>query len=146
MKQLFIGFLLCALMSGCATTAYAPNAAEVADAATVYFIRERAEPTAWNLWIYVDEAKLASLADNSHVVVKVKPGKRALALKWPPLAGQKDLKETLSIEPNTTAYYVIAADFSNIRPLGGVLVSDRSMGIAAVTKEEADRVIGQLKH
>ena len=105
MKALLLAATTC-LMTGCATTIYAPNI-ENENAAQVYFIRQRAEPLVWNLFVNLDDNKVVSLSNKSYAKFKYSPGKHKFALKWPALAGQTNLAGELEFQPKASHYYLI---------------------------------------
>jgi hypothetical protein len=101
-------FLLCFLVSGCATSTYfkqnPPNEKE----ALVYFIREYAEPTAWNLDILVDGQQAASLSNKSYTSFSVPAGRRAIRLEWASfLAGGAAINTHLAFRGNDSRYFLI---------------------------------------
>lgn len=51
-------------LTACATSVSVQDSTDE-DAARVYFIRQRAEPTAWNLRVSMDGKEVASLSSNS---------------------------------------------------------------------------------
>ncbi len=100
--------LPCALLVGCASVSYRPLPKPGENAAAVYFIRQRAEPTAWNLWIYLDGEKAASLSNDSYVAVGVPSGPHKILFDWPPLAAKVTLEVPVNIEPQTARYFLVS--------------------------------------
>ncbi|WP_375773178.1 DUF2846 domain-containing protein [Archangium gephyra] len=106
--------LLCVLVSGCATSTYfkqnPPNEKE----ALVYFIRKRAEPTAWQIYVFVDGQQAASLANASYTRFSVPAGRRSIRLEWASfMAGGADIKNTdFDFRGNDSRYFLIEGSTS----------------------------------
>jgi hypothetical protein len=136
--------LLLALLSGCTTTNYAPPPVSGSPSTTAVFIRERAEPLAWNVSVYIDDRKMASIANRSSATFAVPPGKHSFKLDWPALAGQLDLSGDLELLPNETAYFLVAGDFEFTGMTYKAIKYNQSVGLIPLTRAEADRILGEL--
>lgn len=107
---------------GCASVAEGP-AYSVAKAkenkegyATLYILREYAEPTAWGATIHIDGKEVSTLNQGGFTWVYAKPGKRDITAVWPGLSGQKDSKILLELAKGKK-YYV---DLTGVSRLSGV--------------------------
>jgi hypothetical protein len=148
--------LLALVLSGCATTTYAPPTPPISkpDATTastsvtantsVVFIRERAEPTAWNVSVLIDDKKMASIANKSFSSFEVQPGKHSFKIDWPTLAGQKDLNGDLEFAPNETAYYLITAHYTFTGVSGGAITYNTSVALLPLTQPEAQKILSGI--
>jgi len=140
--------IIAILLSACSTTATLPLNSPSETEAVVYLIRERAEPTAWNLGVYLDGAQVASLANNSYVAFSVPVGKKQLLLKWPPLAGKAQLETPIEFQPKQTRYLVVTGQVR----LGGVssayqgttLHWNESLQMIEVPSSIGEQLLGKL--
>lgn len=99
--------LAVACLSACASSSYRPINSNNPTQAAVYIIRQRAEPTAWNLWVYLDKEKVASLSNKSYVAIGASPGEHTLLLDWPPTASSVKLDVPLTLVPGTARYFEV---------------------------------------
>lgn len=100
--------VLCLLGSACASTTSMPLNAPSANETTVYFIRQHAEPSAWNLNVSIDGTKVASVANRSYVAFSAPSGTHALALTWPLLAGGADVSGNVTLAAGQAQYFVMS--------------------------------------
>jgi len=148
MLRLFSLAVLGTILSACAMTASLPLNPPSETEAVVYLIRERAEPTAWNLGVYLDGTQVASLANNAYVAFSVPVGKKQLLLKWPPLAGKAQLETPVEFKPKQTRYLVVTGQVR----LGGVssayqgttLHWNESLQMIEVPSSIGEQLLGKL--
>jgi hypothetical protein len=120
------------------------------NAAAVYFIRQRAEPTAWNLWIYVDGDKAASLSNDSYVAVGVTSGPHKILFEWPPLAAKVTLEVPVNVEPQTTRYFLVSgriavAGISSAYLPGGIIMNfDESLQVRELRESMGPTMIQEM--
>jgi len=95
-------------LAGCASTAYRPLNPPNEQEAIVLIIRQRAEPTAWNLDVTVDGERAAAVSNNSHVKFSVPAGKRTIQFGWPKLAAKVNLERVLEFKGGETRYFLVS--------------------------------------
>ena len=106
----FIIIVFCFILQGCTSTIYVSSNEPNETQALVYFIRQRAEPTMWNLWIYADNNKVASISNNSYVRFNLPIGDRTIRLEWPPLAASVEYENKVVLQPRSTYYFLITGE------------------------------------
>lgn len=149
MYRLVSLLLLFASIGGCGTAIYAPEVGGE-NISTVTFIRQRAEPTAWNVDVYIDKKKYASIANESFATFLVKPGAHRFEILWPFLAGQVDLDGDLNFDKGKHHYYLITADYtitgSRLVPVMGVAIYyNSSVGLIPLEKSQAEKIIQAIE-
>jgi hypothetical protein len=121
-----IQVVLCALfLSACATVAKGPSYLEskarkaLPDRATVYVLREYAEPTAWGANIQIDGKPVADLNQGGFTWIYIKPGKTEIKAVWSGMSSQKDSFISIDTEAGKT-YYV---ELTGVSQLTGVTLT-----------------------
>ena len=97
------------LLTGCVSLNYVKPHPPDPNDATVYLIRRNAAPQAWNLNVFLDQHKVAAVANWSHVVFQFPAGHHDLHAEFPFLAGvggEID-DQALDLEAGATYYLVI---------------------------------------
>ena len=138
---LSIGFALA--LAGCATSVSVPDSTDE-NAARIYVIRQRAEPTAWNLGVSIDGKEVASLSNNSYATFKTPSGEHTVSLTWPFLAGQVGLSGRLNFDAKGSHYYVVASryDFPGFK--NNAMLINKSISLIEITKTEADDILAKM--
>lgn len=151
MESRLIIFSLVLVLSGCATTTYAPSSPLTTDtslsgasATSAVFIRERAEPTAWNVAVIIDDKRMASISNRSFSSFEVQPGKHSIKIDWPALAGQLDLKGDIEFSPNETTYFLITADYTFKGVSAGAIAYNTVVALIPLTRTEAEKILEEL--
>jgi len=143
--RFIVGFCAVALLSGCASSTcfaqHSPNANE----ATVYVIREHAEPIAWNMNILVDKKKAASVANHSFVKFSVPGGQHAFAFDWPILAASPTVRANIAFKGRETRYFVVSGTSRVTVFYVVAIVTTQSTRVVEVTAAEGEKLIQQLK-
>jgi hypothetical protein len=142
-------FLVCLIafvsLSGCASSTnfaqHSPNAHE----ATVYVIREHAEPLAWNMNILVDNKKAASVANHSFVKFSVPAGEHRFGFDWPILAASPTVRANISFKGGETRYFVVSGKSRLTGVYLFVIVTTQSTRVVEVAREDGEKLIQQLK-
>jgi hypothetical protein len=146
--------LLAVVLTGCATTTYAPSSSPIpattntampgASNTSAVFIRERAEPTAWNVAVLIDDHKVASISNRSFSSFVVQPGKHSFKIAWPFLAGQIDLKGNIEFLPSETAYFLITGKYTFTGASAGAIQYNTSVALIPLNRTEAEKILGGL--
>ena len=132
-------------LSGCASSTYFAQHSPNVNEATVYIIREHAEPIAWNMNILIDKQKAASVANRSFVKFSVPAGDHNVAFDWPILASSLTVRAKIPFKGGETRYFVISG---MSRVTGWYLVvieTTQSTRVIEVTKADAEKIMQRLK-
>src|SRR3569623_1601995 len=111
MKNLIQVILGTLFLSGCATVAQGPSYSQaralktISGYATVYVLRDYAEPTAWGAKIHIDGTPVATLNQKGFTWVYVKPGNKDIKAVWPGASSLKD--SAISVETVAGKTYYI---------------------------------------
>ena len=143
MKHLALVILL-ALASGCATTTYAPTPKAESGTSAV-FIRQNAEPTAWNVAVLIDGTKAASISNSSYSHFSVEPGRHLVAVHWPALSGQVDVSGEVEFPKDQTSFFLVTGR-SRLSGAGyHVLYFSLSTALVPLKKSEAEALLSEMK-
>ena len=143
MKHLAIVILL-ALASGCATTTYAPVPKDESGTSAV-FIRQHAEPTAWNVAVLIDGTKAASISNSSYSQFSVEPGRHLVAVHWPALSGQVDVAGEVEFPRNQTSFFLLTGK-SRLTGTGyHALYFSMSTALVSLHRNEAETLLHEMK-
>lgn len=123
--KLIILSVLTLVLTGCASQSYSPIGTPDPSKAIVHVVRERAEPTAWNMYVDVDGQRVGSLADSSTVAFTATAGERKFLFSWPILAGSVKLEAPITLNAGSTYYFVVSGRLNN-RVTGGYGVTIHS--------------------
>jgi hypothetical protein len=136
--------MLLALASGCATTTYAP-APNADSGPSVVFIRQHAEPTAWNVAVLVDGTKAASISNNSYSRFSVEPGRHLVTLHWPALSSQPDASAQVEFPKNQTLYFLVTGS-SRLTGTGyHTLIFSSSTALVPIQRTQAEALLDEMK-
>jgi len=114
MKTLAVRLVLVLGLMGCASASYvSPRAADPNDA-TIYLIRRSAQPYVWNLLVFLDQKKVASVSNRSFVVFTFPAGDHALHAEWPRPASDVKADGTMTLTPGGTHYFVITGEVGEL--------------------------------
>jgi hypothetical protein len=96
------------------------------ETATVFIIRDHAEPTYWPADILLDKKLVVTLQQQYYTKILVTPGKRKFAAKWPYGSQQEEAYLTLNVSQGET-YYIELTGVSIGSVLAGnsILTNDR---------------------
>jgi hypothetical protein len=114
MKTLAVRLVLVLGFMGCASASYVSPRPTDPNDATVYLIRRSAQPYLWNLFVFLDQKKVASVSNRSFVVFTFPAGDHALHAEWPRLGGVVKADGTMTLKPGGTQYFVITGELGNI--------------------------------
>jgi hypothetical protein len=136
--------LVLALLSGCATTTYAPSPHSDSSGTTAVFIRERAEPTAWNVSVLIDGEKMASIANRSSATFDVKPGKHSFKIDWPALAGQLDLIGDVEFSADEPSYFLITGNYEFTGMAYKAIQYNTTVALIRLSRAEGEQILSEL--
>lgn len=142
LKTLLLAIMTC-LMTGCATTIYAPNIKNE-NTAQVHILRQNAQPTLWNLGIYIDGKKVASLANKAYATFIVPAGEHNLALKWPILAGQINTSGKITLKPKQSHYYIVTSSYGFSGGTYNSIGINSSISLTKISPSEAEGILPEL--
>ena len=91
-------------LCACATTVNEQTKFSSVATSQLVFIRKCAEPTAWNLRVKIDGKQLASIANDSYVLLNIPVGKHKFLIDWPFLATSIELAGELEFMEGETTY------------------------------------------
>ena len=123
--RLLSPFFCVAILVGCATVAKGPSYTEAKASkpkpgyATIYVMRDYAEPTAWGAEIRIGGSPLTTLNQKGFTWVYSKPGKTEVRAVWSGMSGQKDSLISIDTEASKT-YYLELTGISQFR---GIVMS-----------------------
>jgi hypothetical protein len=144
MKSL-VGLVAIVSLSGCASSTYFAQHSSNPHEATVYVIREHAEPLAWSMNILVDNKKAASLANHSFVKFSVPAGEHRFGFDWPILAASPSVRPNIGFKGGETRYFVV----SGLSRVTGVylfvILTTQSTRVVEVARQDGEKLIHQLK-
>jgi len=143
--KFFVSLAIVVSLSGCASSTYFAQHSSNSHEATVYVIREHAEPIAWNMNILVDNKKAASVANHSFVRFSVPAGQHRFAFDWPILAASPTVRANISFKGGETRYFVVSGTSRVTGFYVVVLVTTQSTRVVEVTREDGEKLIQQLK-
>ena len=108
-KYLIITILSMLLFtSGCATTTYFSFHEPDEQNALVYCIRTGSSPTIYNMRVYVNGEKAASIKNNSFVKFNLPAGRNEIKLRFSFWAAVNlHFNKKIEVQPNQTYYYLI---------------------------------------
>ena len=144
MMKSIVAMVAVGLLTGCATTTHAPAAAPDSATSTAVFIRERAEPTAFNVSVQLDGKKMASISNRSFAEFAVKPGKHAFKIDWPALAGQLDLEGEIDFRESEKSYFLITGDFEMAGMSYKAIKYNTTVALIPLAPAEADRILRRI--
>ena len=105
------GVALClSVLTGCMSNAQGPRYSKSKATqhkpghATLYILREHAEPTFWGATIYIDGKEVVTLKQHGFTWAYVKPGYRYITAVWPLLSGQREAFFSLNVVEGKTYY------------------------------------------
>jgi len=127
-------------LTGCASSTYVQSPDANPDDAIVYLIRQSAQPYLWHVLVFLDEQKVASIANRSYVAFHYAAGEHALHAEWAPLAGMVAADGSMSLEAAGSHYFVITAR------VGCASCEDwpSTMDITEVSQAEGERILRAL--
>lgn len=144
MLVLTIALLSSTVVPGCATTTYAPAPKGESGTAAV-FIRQNAEPTAWNLSVLIDGTKAASISNGSYSRFSVEPGRHMVHVHWPALSSQVDVSGQVDFPKDQTSYFLLTGK-SRLTGSGyHALYFSMSTAFVPLTKNEAEPLLQEIK-
>jgi len=108
-------------------------------------IRQRAEPTAWNLWIYLNEEKVASVSNNSYVAFAAPAGHQTLVFKWPPLAAQVKLDAPVEFSPGETRYFEVTGRLKATGTGYNVIYVNESIQLVELSPAAGKQLVANMK-
>jgi hypothetical protein len=95
-------------LAGCGSTTYRPLNPPNNQEAIVVIIRQRAEPTAWNLYVAATFSPSTSLPNNSHARFSLPAGRHTIRFFWPRLAAGVNLEKALEFKGTETRYLLVS--------------------------------------
>jgi hypothetical protein len=143
MRFAAVSLLAALLLTGCVSTTYVQTPVADPDDAIVYFIRQSAQPYAWKVQVFLDDQKVASIANRSYVAFHYPAGEHTLHAEWPPLAGMVEADGSVALETAGTHYFVIAARVG-MTDEEGEEVRPATMDITEVSPEEGEAILRKL--
>lgn len=135
--------LVAVALTGCVSFNYVKPHAPSPDEATVYLIRQSAQPYIWKLNVFLDQQKVAAVANRSYVVFQFPAGDHALHAEWPPLADEAKTDGTVSLKAGGTQYFVITGSVGDYkRRFKGYLPS--TLKINETSQADGEALLKQL--
>jgi hypothetical protein len=118
MKAIVLSFVATIALTGCVSSTYVTRRDPDPADAKVYLIRQSAQPYAWNLYVFLDRQKVASISNHSYVTFAFPAGEHALHAEWPRMAGNVRVDGTMTLKPGATYYFVITGSVGIDAPHG----------------------------
>jgi hypothetical protein len=126
-----ITFFSAVLASACSTVpASAPDYKREAPGSNglvnLYVYRIGAFPSKRSPSIYIDERELFDPPEGSYTVVRLKPGKHAVATRWSWDTGAPNLSFVIDVPPSDSYYLKLSGDFKGSGLVPGMIVTNTS--------------------
>lgn len=84
----------------------------------VYFFRIGSTPLYVDAPFYIDDVKKIDMPNKGYVPLHLQPGTYKFSIKWPVLAGQRDIEKTFTFEAGKTHYIALTkTDVADIKVL-----------------------------
>lgn len=103
------GCLLLFTLTGCVSSTFVQAPVDDPDDSLVYFIRQSAQPYLWRVSVFLDDRKVATIANRSYAAFHYPAGEHALHAEWPPVAKMVEADGSVTLERGGAHYFVIAA-------------------------------------
>jgi hypothetical protein len=154
----YLALLALLAIAGCAqtptisSTPYVPPP-ESQLLSTLVVFRANAIPTAVYARIFVDDTHVATLPDQMHTWVQVKPGTRTVSVKFPPLTGESGALYSGTFEAGQTYYLRYHGTSPTMMPIvgaGGAIVGSLSRGsysrtLTSLPKRAAEEEMSNMR-
>jgi hypothetical protein len=142
-----VAFIL--LVSGCATKTFLPQKSLSKDYGSVTVIRKYAEPTAFNIYVFLDGTKAASISNRSHATFSVPVGEHLLKFDWPKTASSTEFETKIDITGYSEHYFYVSqdielSDFNFVIGYISYNVSEK-LYVAKITSDQAKEILSQVK-
>ena len=116
-------------------------------------IREYAEPTVFNIYVFLDGTKAASISNRSYAAFSVPVGEHLLKFDWPKTASSTEFETKIDITEYSEHYFYVSQDIelSNFSFLGAAVIGyvsynvSEKLYVAKITSKQAKEILSQIK-